>query len=162
MSGAANVSQQRRPVDLGREIVAFQLLDRSRHRPESGEVLSGGLDVEPAQPAVGADQACRARGGWIEMVLEIQIGPAEVVNRGVGHQARLAVASEWSPRLALPRKFSRMTLLPRSEPSSSTPVSRLSRPTIELRTRLPLILVPRSIETLGPISLRSMLTPSSM
>ena len=41
---------------------------------------SGGIRVEAAQPMIFSKQTGRARGSWIEVVLEVEVGPAEVVD----------------------------------------------------------------------------------
>src|SRR5262245_26640927 len=169
---APDLAQQRGPVDLLLEVVDVQLLHRPRHRPQRRDVLAHGHRVELPQPAVVRHQARRARRGGIEVVLEVQVGPAEVVD---GRHAAVrillalrahagwdAASSEWSPRDAVPVSPSATTAFPIIAPSSRTRVSRASRPTMAFRIRLSATRVPCSSDTLGPISLRSMVTPSSM
>jgi hypothetical protein len=68
-------------VDLALQIVRIELLDRTGDRAESRQVLPSGLGIEATEPAVLRHQTGRARGSRIEMILEIQVGPAEVVYR---------------------------------------------------------------------------------
>jgi hypothetical protein len=42
---------------------------------------SGGFGIEPAEPMVFGKETGRARSSWIEVVLEVEVGPAEVVDR---------------------------------------------------------------------------------
>jgi hypothetical protein len=81
IGGAPDFSQQRRPVDLGLQILGIELLKRAGDRPQRGQVLANGFGIEPPQPGVCRHQPRGARGGRIEVVLEVQVGPAEVIDR---------------------------------------------------------------------------------
>jgi hypothetical protein len=77
---AANFAQQPGSIDLGFQIAAIELLDGPGNRSQCREVLPRALDVETAEPPVLRDEARGAGRCRIEMVLEIQVGPAEVVD----------------------------------------------------------------------------------
>ena len=78
---APELAQQRGAVDLLLQVLDVELLDRARHRPERRDVRPDGGHVEAAQPAVVRHQPGLARGGRVEVVLEIQVGLAELVDR---------------------------------------------------------------------------------
>jgi hypothetical protein len=80
---SANLSQERRAVDLQLEIIGIKLLDGTRNRAKSGQMLADRLLIEPPQPGVLRNQTGRTGRGRVEMVLEIQVGPAEIVDRRV-------------------------------------------------------------------------------
>src|SRR3982751_6439526 len=140
-------------------------------------MLAGSIRVEAAEPPVFSDQPGGTPGCGVVVVFEIEVRSAEVVYRrhcglasglaqdlprfGLG-EVPSTFSSELSARLALPRKPSRTTWSPSSDSCSSTPLHFASRPMMELRIRLSLTRLPCSSDTLGPISLRSMVTPSSI
>jgi hypothetical protein len=78
---APDFSQERCTVYLGLEIVGVQLLDRSGYRPERGNMGPGSVHIEPPQPTICAHQPDRGRGGRIKVILEVEVGAAEVVYR---------------------------------------------------------------------------------
>ena len=142
-----------------------QLLDRARHRAQPGHMRAHRLGIEPAQPRVVRHQTGRARGRRVEVILQIQIGPAEIVNRR--HAPRGGwISSSRSPlndRLGScchgsPRRPRCCRARRRRASSGELRVPshhRVAQPAVADRA-------PRSSDTLGPISLRSILTPSSM
>jgi hypothetical protein len=95
---APDLAQQRGAIDLGLYVVRLELLDRALHRTQPGQVRLHGLGVEPAETRVLRHQSGRARGRRVEMVLQIQIGPAEIVDRRHGPSRRVdqpfAITSE--------------------------------------------------------------------
>src|SRR6185503_7135584 len=155
------IVEQRGPIDLVREILDFQLLDRGGGGSECGHVLPNRVAVEAAQSPTGRNEAGGVRRRRIEVPQQVSVGLAESVQ--LAHQECCpAATSEWSPRVTLPVSPSTRTLLPIKAPSRLTLRSVVSRPTIALARVLSVILVPRSNDTLGPTVLRSMVTPSSM
>ena len=88
------------------------------------------LDIEGAQPRVLRHQAGSARGRRIEVILEVQVGPAEIVDGG--HQ-RVTDTSEWSPSVALPSRPSTTTASPSIAPSRRTRRSRAVAPDDRVR-----------------------------
>ena len=167
IDGGADLAQQRGAVDLG-------LRDRSGSSSSTApatdrsarDVLSDGLGIEAAQPASSASpgppRSPAAGSKWyLRSRYDRQRSSTEERS---GHQCPPAgrPPSEWSPRRHAPAEPSTTTPLPSSEPSSSTRSAWRPGPRWCCAARLPLTLVPCSRETLGPISLRSMVTPSSM
>ena len=80
---STNLSQERRAVDFQLEIIGIELLDGTRNRAKSRQMLADRLLIEPTQSGVLRNQTGRTRRGRVEMVLEIQVGPAEIVDRRV-------------------------------------------------------------------------------
>ena len=79
--GAAHLAQERGAIDLVLQVVDLQLLDRARDRAKRGDVRPDGLRIEAAETSVVRHQPGGARRRRIEMVLEVQVGPAEIVYR---------------------------------------------------------------------------------
>ena len=77
---APELAQERGAVDLLLQVLDVELFDRARHRPERRDVRPDGGRVEPAQPAVVHHQPGLARGRRVEVVLEVQVGLAELVD----------------------------------------------------------------------------------
>ena len=108
VDGAPELAEQRRPVDLVLQVVHLELFDRAGDRPERRHVLAHRRRIEPAEASVLRDEAGRAGGGRVEVVLEVQVGPAELIDgrhRAPWRRAyagRSAATSEWSPSDAVP------------------------------------------------------------
>ena len=81
IDGAPDLAQQGRAVDLGLELFGIELLDRAGDRTQRRDMRSGGFPVDPAEPMAFSNETGRARGSWVEVVLEVEVGPAEVVDR---------------------------------------------------------------------------------
>ena len=78
---APELAEERGAVDLVLHVLDVELLHRAGHRAQGGEVLAHRLRVEAPEPAIVRDEAGRARRGRVEMVFEVQIGPAELIDR---------------------------------------------------------------------------------
>src|SRR5215210_1950083 len=116
---AAHLSQEGCPVDLLLQLVGLQLLDGASQRAKRRHMGANALTIEAADSAVLRHQPGSTRRGGIEVVLQIQVRAAEIVDRS--HRA--AVNSESSPSEVLPRIPSTTTRFPNIEPSSLTLVS---------------------------------------
>src|SRR3712207_961995 len=123
------------------------------------------LLVEATQPGIELHPARSTTCSRVVVILEVQVGPAEIVNRtqdpgllveiyrspSLREDDGFALTSESSPGVTLPWGPSTTTVFPRSAPSSATPLRFASRPTSVFLSRLPLTMVPASSDTFGPI-----------
>jgi hypothetical protein len=78
--GGAEFAQQGGSVDLIIQLRRLELLDRTLDRTQCREMRSGCLGIEGAQPGILIDSAGSAAGYRIEVVLEIQIRAAEIID----------------------------------------------------------------------------------
>jgi len=95
--GIPQLAQKRGAVDLPLHIVHIQLFHRSRHRTQRGDVSADALLVEPAETTVVRHQTGGARRAGVEVILEVQVGLAEIVYCGhhaPGQDSGFAVTSE--------------------------------------------------------------------
>jgi hypothetical protein len=79
--GGADFAQQRGPIDFARQLLRLQLFGGSAEGAECSKMNPGGLRVEAAQPGIHIDPAGGTTGSGIEVILEVQVGPAEIVYR---------------------------------------------------------------------------------
>ena len=115
--GAADLTQQRRTIDLLLHVLRVQFLHRPGQRSEGRDVFSRRLGVEATEPAILAEHPGGAGRRRVEVILQVQVGPAEIVNGGHGPSSLVnppapvgaaaqddgcAVTSEWSPSEVLP------------------------------------------------------------
>jgi hypothetical protein len=77
---AAHLAEESGAVYLVVQLVRLQLLDCTGQRAKCGDVGANALSIEAADSAILGDQAGGARRGRIEMVLQIQVRPAEIVD----------------------------------------------------------------------------------
>src|SRR5690606_18997213 len=157
---SADLVQEGGPVNLIPQVGGVELLDRAGERAEGGEVRAHRVGVEGAESPVVGHGAGEAAVGWIEMPLEVEVRPAEIDD--LRHQRGSPRSSLWSPMEAEPANDSTTTSLPSMERVSVAPRIRAFRPTSVWESVLSVTSVPASRVTLGPMVLRSTVTPSSI
>ena len=113
---ASDLAEQRGPVDLLLQVVHLELFHRARHRAQRRDVRAHRGIVELAQPAVVRHQPGGAPGGGIEVVLEVQVGPAELVD---GHGLGVRPTARRSARNGRPATHCRRALRRRPRSRSS-------------------------------------------
>ena len=74
------LAEQRGAVDLLLQIVDVELLDRAGDRPDCGNVRPHRVPVEPPEPVILRDNPVGARRRGVEVPLQVEVRPAEIVD----------------------------------------------------------------------------------
>jgi hypothetical protein len=76
----ADLSQQRRAIDLFLDVRSVDLFHGRRQRTKRRQVLPRRLEIEAAEPRIVCHQSRGAGCRRIEVVLQIQVGPTQTVD----------------------------------------------------------------------------------